>query len=84
MPILGKLFLYGYVIIGGAAVVVVMMMTVVTALAGVRVIFAVTVAWVSVVSLAPLLFLLYRTVPGLANPLPDAGPEPGPVAVKND
>ena len=81
MPILGKLFLYGYVIIGGAAVVV---MTVVTALAGVRVIFAVTAAWVSVVSLAPPLFLLYRTVPGLANPLPDADPEPGPVTAKND
>ena len=137
VPILGKLFLIGYVIIGGAAVVV---MTVATALAGVdnriakflrvdtksqltkamsfaiwasiiytvlsalmtavtagisarlwnpaypgvRVIFAVTVAWVSVVSLVPLLFLLYRTVPGLAKPLPDADPAPGPTAIKND
>jgi hypothetical protein len=80
VPILGKLFLYGYVIIGGAAVVVMWN----PAYPGVRVIFAVTVAWVSVVSLVPLLFLLYRTVPGLANPLPDADPEPGPVAVKND
>lgn len=137
VPILGKLFLIGYVIIGGAAVVV---MTVATALAGVdndiakflrvddkkqltaalgfaiwasviytvlsalmtaaaasisarfwnpaypgvRVIFAVTVAWVSVVSLVPLLFLLYRTVPGLTKPLPDGDPEPGPAAIKND
>jgi hypothetical protein len=137
VPILGKLFLIGYVIIGGAAVVV---MTAATALAGVdndiakflrvddkkqltaalsfaiwasviytvlsalmtavaasisarlwnpaypgvRVIIAVTVAWVSVVSLVPLLFLLYRTVPGLAKPLPDADPAPGPAAIKND
>jgi len=28
-------------------------------------------------SLVPLLFLLYRTVPGLENPLPDGDPEPG-------
>jgi hypothetical protein len=137
VPILGKLFLIGYVIIGGAAVVV---MTVATAFAGVdndiakflrvdtrkqltaalsfaiwasviytvlsalmtaaaasisarlwnpaypgmRVIFAVTVAWVSVVSLVPLLFLLYRTVPGLTKPLPDGQPEPAPAANKND
>ena len=129
VPVLGTVFLYGYIIIGGAAVVV---MTVATTLAGVdnriaqflrvdtrkqltkalnfaiwasiiytvlsalmtaaaasisarlwnpaypsvRVIFAVTVAWVSVVSLVPLLFLLYRTVPRLKNPLPDADPQP--------
>jgi hypothetical protein len=30
----------------------------------------------------PLLFLLYRTVPGLSNPLPDAEPE-SPAAIKN-
>jgi hypothetical protein len=51
---------------------------------GVRAIFAVTVAWVSVVSLVPLLFLLYRTVPGLTKPLPDGQPEPEPAANNND
>jgi hypothetical protein len=135
VPILGTLFLYGYVIIGGTAVVV---MTVATALAGVdnriakflkvgtrkqltramnfaiwasvtytvlsalmtaaaaaisarwwnpaypgvRTIFAVTAVWVSVVSLVPLLFLLYRTVPSLSKPLPDGEAEPA-AAIKN-
>jgi hypothetical protein len=44
---------------------------------GIRVIFAVTVAWGSVISLVPLLFLLARTVPGLQRPLPDGDQKPG-------
>jgi MFS family permease len=44
---------------------------------GIRVIFAVTVAWGSVISLVPLLFLLARTVPGLQRPLPDGDLKPG-------
>jgi hypothetical protein len=43
----------------------------------VRVIFGITVAWASIVSLLPLLLLLIRTVPGLQHPLPD-GPENAP------
>jgi hypothetical protein len=128
VPVIGTVFLYGYVIIGGSAILVMtaasakpgsanpiskflradtkrqfikalkfaiwssISYTIFSALMaaaaasisarfwnpsypGVRVIFAITVVWVSVFSLVPLLFLLFRTVPGLEHPLPDGDPE---------
>jgi len=128
VPIIGTLFLYGYVIAGGSAILVItgaslskkpgnpvlrwlraetrwkflgamrwaigsmmvytMLATLMAAAAsavsahywnpaytGTRVIFGVTVAWVSVASLLPLMLLLFRTVPGLVTPLPE-GEEP--------